>query len=86
MNKFKLLPAIVSAAIVFCPGLSASAESSRSLPDCPDFSQIKKEEFDRSAFDEAAEELKKIAADPDSGSDQRVNELTEVLLNEYSHL
>lgn len=86
MKKFRFTAVLLSLAIASGASLGASAELSGRQLECPDYSQIKSQEFDASAFEDAAERLEKIAENPDGVSGKEVLKNVQKLIDEYTHI
>ncbi len=83
MNFKIITTAFLSAATIFSASLSVSAETSF-MQDCPDYSQIKAQNIDLEYFDNAVNQLNKIAENPDDYTEDDVLEYAEILVEEYS--
>ncbi|MGN1481705.1 hypothetical protein [Porcipelethomonas sp.] len=83
MNKRKLISAAMAALIAVCPLLNVSAEVQNI--DRPDlnYSDMKYQKFDDSKLTAASDELKSIAEKNTKGKEARVEELINIMLEEY---
>lgn len=87
MKKIKKIISSALATMIICPGLNVFAELSEVQKNCPDFSQIKTQEFDSKNLDKAISELEKIASKNNFFSKSKeVKALLRTLLEEYTHL
>lgn len=86
MNKFKKAAASICAVIALCPLLNVSADFTEKQNNCPDFSQIKNVEYNRSGFDKAYDALEKIAKNGNKNKFGEVEKLLLVLMDEYDHM
>ena len=86
MKKFRFTAVLLSLAIASTASFGVSAELSERQLECPDYSQIKSQDFDISAFEAAAKELTEIAENPDGVASKEVIKKVQTLIDEYTHI
>lgn len=83
MKKIKRITAILLSAVMLCPSLSVSADLMENERTDISYSDIQYQKFDDSKLKSAADELKEIAEKNTKGKEQRIEELINILYDEY---
>lgn len=83
MKKFTQLAAGILALLVLCPAFTVSADLKNNERKDLTYSEMQYQKFDESKLISAADELKDIASKNPSGKEKRIEELINVMFDEY---
>lgn len=83
MKKFTKIAAGILALLALCPAFTVSADLKSNERQDLTYSEMKYQKFDESKLVNAADELKEIASKNTSGKEKRIEELINIMFDEY---